>query len=125
MKKKEIEIDDSNFENEIIQIPAKFPDQDKIYELKLRSYYDKNKKACIDFITNHAIIKQIETAEISYFDEMDLSRFENIRKLSLDSNIFHPSGIPKIDKLNKLESLTLLYTPTGDEKDLISSFKSS
>ena len=123
MKKKDITIDDRDFENQSIQIPAKFPDQDKIDELILRSYYDKNKKACIDFINSHTIIKQIETAEIYYFDEMDLSRFENIRKLSLDSDTFHPSGIPKIDRLNKLESLTLCYTPTGDEKNLISFIK--
>ena len=122
MEKKEIKIDDRHLENQIIEIPAKFPDQDKIYELILRSYYDKNKKACIDFITNHAIIKQIEAAKISYFDEMDLSRFENIRKLSLQ-RACNPSGFPKIDRLNKLESLTLWYTPTGDEKDLISFIK--
>ena len=123
MEKKEIKIDDRDFENQIIEIPAKFPDQDKIYELILRSFYDKNKKTCIDFINKHSIIKQIETADIHYFDEMDLSRFENIRKLSLNSNIFHPSGFPKIDRLNKLESLTLWYTPIGDEKDLISFIK--
>jgi len=121
MEKKEIKIDDRDFENQIIEIPAKFPDQDKIYELILWSFYDKNKKACIDLI-NHAIIKQIETADIPYFDEMNLSRFKNIRKLSLAAAC-NPSGFPKIDRLNKLESLTLWYTPTGDEKDLISFIK--
>jgi len=122
MEKKEIKIDDRFFENQIIEIPAKFPDQDKIYELILWSFYDKNKKTCIDFINKHSIIKQIETADIPYFDEMDLSRFENIRKLSLN-RASNPSGFPKIDRLNKLESLTLWYTPTGDEKDLISFIK--
>ncbi len=120
MEKKDIIIDDRDFENKIIEIPAVLHDQDKIYQLILRSYYDENKKACIDFINNHELIKQLETAEIRYYDTMDLSRFENVRKLSLDSDTFNPSGFPKIDRLKNLEYLTLLYTPTGEEKALFS-----
>lgn len=118
--KKNITIDDRDFENEIIEIPSVFLDQDKINELVLRCSYDKNKNTVVDFINNHELIKQIETAEIRYFDSMDLSRFENIRNLSLNTDTFNPSNFPKIDQLKNLEYLTLWYTPIGDEKAIVS-----
>lgn len=118
MEKKEIILDDRDYENQILEIPDKISGQEFIYSLKLRSYYDKNKAACIEFINNHKLIKQIEEAEIRFYNEMDLSSFENIRKLSIDSNTFHPSNYPKINTLKKLESLTLWYTPAGDEASL-------
>ena len=58
MEKKEIKIDDRDFENQIIEIPAKFPDQDKIYELVLRSYYDKNRNGVKTIKKIHFALKK-------------------------------------------------------------------